>query len=65
MKASTCHEMDMKKYHGVCCCELHEGDAVLWLALAEIRAPFEIEANGAMRQAGEEGVCLVVVCEVE
>ena len=64
MKACTCHVMDVKKDDGICGCELHEGDGVLWLAFAEIWAPFEIEADGAMRKVGEEVVCFVVVCKV-
>lgn len=57
--------IDVKQYHGISGCELHEGDAVLLLALAEIRAPFEVEAEVAVRKAGEVGICFVVVCEVE
>lgn len=65
MKVSTCHMMDVKKYDGICRCELHEGDAVLWLTLAVIRAPFKVEADGTVRKSGEVVICLVVVCEVE
>lgn len=65
MKVSTCHMVDVKKYNGICRCELHEGNAVLWLALAIIRAPFKVETDGTVRKSGEEGICLVVVCEVE
>lgn len=56
--------MDVKKYHGIWRCELHEGDAVLWLALAETWAPFKVESDGTVRKAGEMGICLVVVREV-